>query len=151
MRPVAQPRQPPLVAERLPRVPRGATPLQLPGSLLRDRGVEAKAGQGPVQDRRVVLLGEHRREAYGTADPGNVPLARLRWNVVDRAVTPKDGRRRLRAPARQPRITIGRVADEREPIGDRCRPNTPFLEHAGLVIGDTAAPVAEDDPLADDA
>jgi hypothetical protein len=43
------------------------------------------------------------------------------------------GRRRLRAPAWQSRIAIGRIADQRQIVGDRCGRDAELLEYTGLI------------------
>jgi hypothetical protein len=98
-----------------------------------------------------VLLGEDRRKSHRARDALDVPVARPGRDRVDRAVPAEDRGGRLGAPAGQPRIAIGCVADEGQEIGDRRRLDAPLLEHAVPVIGDRPAPVAEDDPIVDDA
>ncbi len=52
------------------------------------------------------------------------------------------------APSGQAREAVGGVADQRQVVGDRSRWNAPLLVHAGLVDGQAAAPVPQDDAVA---
>src|SRR5207244_3418846 len=66
----------------------------------------------------------------GRAPDADVPVARERWDFLEVAVTAEDGRGRLRAPAREPRETVGAVADEGEVVGHRLRLDAELRAHA---------------------
>ena len=53
----------------------------------------------------------------------------------------KDGRRRFRAPAWEARIPVGRVADQREVVGNRCRRDTKLRDDAGFVAYEARAAI----------
>ena len=69
-------------------------------------------GQGFEQQCPVALLPEHRR-----------------GKGLDRAVLVQEPRRRDRADPRNARIAVGRVADEREEVGDQLGLHAEFLAH----------------------
>src|SRR5438093_13051838 len=69
-------------------------------------------GQGFEQQCRVALLPEHRRR-----------------KGFDRAVLVQEPRRRDRADPRNARIAVGRVAHEREEVGDQLGLHAKFLAH----------------------
>ena len=52
------------------------------------------------------------------------------------------------SPAGEPGIAVRAVADQRQVVGDALRLDAELGDHAGLVVGDRAHPVAQDHPLA---
>src|SRR5262249_19751770 len=65
--------------------------------------------------------------------PSPPPLARVLRNRLDMPELCQHGGRRLRAPPRQSRVPVRRVAHERQVIGNRYRRNAELADHGGLV------------------
>ena len=119
----------PLVAERLPRR-RAACPasaarrpsccgISTPSSAVRSRASERYSSTSSQRSRSVAAsTGAPRRLLTSHAED----FAR---DLLERAVPGEDRRGGLRAPARQARVAVGRVADEREPVRDRGRRRRP--------------------------
>src|SRR3954453_19852912 len=110
----------PFLAERLPFDAWRAVPSKLVGVVLADldplvRG--AKPGQVAIEHRLSPVVTERRgeRRRPRAADPGHLPGGRSCRDVVEVAVDDKHGGSALRPPARDPRIAVGRIADDREP------------------------------------
>ena len=72
---------------------------------------------------------------------------RLLRDVLEMVVAEEHGRCRLGAPAGKPRESVGRVADQRQPVGDGRRVHAPLGQHARIVVDDPAPPVEEDDAI----
>src|SRR5579863_10483830 len=73
------------------------------------------------------------------------PLARVQRDGFEMDKLGQDRGRRLRAPARQSRIAIGRIAHECEIVGDRYWRDAELLDHTRLVQGDTRPAIQLDD------
>ena len=78
------------------------------------------------------MRSEARRERRRAAH-GDLPRVRVGRNCLELLVGAEHGGRRLRAPARHAWKAVGRIADEREPIGNRFGIHAEFLADAALV------------------
>src|SRR4029079_15837215 len=72
------------------------------------------------------------------------PLRGVVGNCLDVLVPGKHRAGRLWSPAREPWVAVGRIADQRQPIGDRGGPNPKLRQHGCFVIDDVAAPIPTD-------
>src|SRR6185295_14106764 len=101
-------------AKGLPWLLCGPAPAQLVNMLLRDLDAVvggSKPGERAVQHDLVPALAERGGEDGPAAQALDVPRGRLGRNLLEGAIPRQDGRGRLRAPAGQARVAIGRVAD----------------------------------------
>ena len=125
---------------------RGAVPSQLV-HVVEERDVGPERGERSEQQRAVALARERVREGARVGGV-HVPLAPVRGDGFEMAKLGENGSRRLRAPARQARIAVGRVADQREVVGDRRRRDAELLDDAGLVARDARPAIQLDDARA---
>ena len=91
---------------------------------LEQRHIGAERREVAKEERRSrsrASVSARRARAGGVHAPGP-PVLRDRFEMAEPG---EHGSRRLRAPARQPRIAVGRVAHERQIVGDREPAATP--------------------------
>src|SRR5262249_35509428 len=94
------------------------------------------------RERRCPLLGSTER---------NVPFRGPRGDALEVLVAGEHRGRRLRAPAREPGIAVGAVADQCEPVRNRRGRDAELAAHSVLVSHFACATVELDDPAATDA
>lgn len=100
--------------------------------VVEERDVSAERGQRSEQQRLIAFA----RESVGKgARVGgvHVPFAPVRRDGFEMAKLAEHRSCRLGSPAWQARIAVGRVTDECEVVGDRCRQDAELLDHSSLV------------------
>lgn len=82
-----------------------------------------------------------------SADVGDVhmPVKIVCWDLLEVVVFPKNTGRRFRSPPRKARITVGRVACERQLVGDRFWQNAELLNHTLFITNGPGSPIQLDD------
>src|SRR6266566_4998201 len=124
----------------------GAVPAKLV-YMVEKRDVGSKGGQGPKKQCTLPLPGQSCRE--GTRVGGvHAPLTTVQRDGFEMDKLRKNRGRRLRTPAWQSRIAIGRIADQRQIVGDRCGRDAELLEYTGLIQGDARPSIQLDDARA---
>ena len=78
-------------------------------------------GDPAEQQRQRKIVAQRDRQLLGAAQPAEAPVAGAGRDRVDRTELGQHRRRALRAPARQAGIAVGRVAHQRQVVGDRAR------------------------------
>src|SRR5689334_3436905 len=120
-----------LGAEGLELLARSARPLEVVHSF-GERAVEAQAGELAKEQGLFALLAKGLCQAVATPEGG-----RERGGVVGNALERAEGGQhdsgRFAAPARQSRVAVGAVTDQREVVGDRLRRHAELLDHAGAI------------------
>ena len=99
---------------------------------MEERDVGSERGQRAKQQGAVPLAAKSVCE--GTRVGGvHAPFAAVQRNGFKMDKLGKDGSRRLRTPAFQARITVRRVAHQRQIVGDRCRRDAELLDDTSFV------------------
>src|SRR5947208_3127138 len=109
----------------------GAVPAQLV-YMVEKRDVVSKAGQGPKKQCTPPLPRQSCRE--GTRVGGvHAPLTTVQRHGFEMHKLRKNRGRPLRTPAWQSRIAIGRIADQRQIVGDQCGRDAELLKYTALI------------------
>src|SRR5207245_10868971 len=100
--------------------------------MVENRVVCSMGVEGPQKQCTLPFPGQSCRE--GTRVGGvHAPLTTVQRDGFKMVKLLKNRGRRLRAPAWQSRIAIGRIADQRQIVGDRCGRDAELLEYTGLI------------------
>src|SRR5437868_9208304 len=101
-------------------------------NIVEEGNVSAQRRERAEQQRPIALLYERFRQPRGVRRIG-VPLAPILRNLLQMAKSGQYRGSRFRAPARQSRIPIRRVAHEREVVGNRRRFHAELLDDTRFV------------------
>src|SRR5437660_1504197 len=118
----------------------------LPAEILHrveDRNIKSQRCES-AKEQGVIPCAKQRLGQSASLADRRMPFAPILGDIFQMKVLRKRESRRLRAPSRQSRITVGIVADYGQIIGNRLRPHAEFCDDRRFIAHNLAPSVALD-------